>query len=118
METMIRRAMLVATALGTVSLAGCLTETTNIPVWAHFDACNDRTSFHEWVTCAKLNRQAVCYTGRSCSLGFPDVIEYAETLDQAVQLRQISEPEARSKWAEFRTDRDRAQSRAAVDAAR
>ena len=118
METMIRCAMLVATALGTVSLAGCLTETTNIPVWAHFDACNDRGTFHEWVTCAKQNREAICFTGRACSLGFPDVIAYAETLDQAVQRRQISEPEARSKWTEYRADRDRAQSQAARDTAR
>jgi hypothetical protein len=114
---MIRCAMLVATALGTASLAGCLTEATNISVWAHFDACNDRSSFHEWVECAKLNRDALCSTGRACSLGFPDVIFYAESLDLAVQRRQISEPEARRKWAEYRADRDRAEVRAR-DAAR
>ena len=72
----------------------------------------DRGTFHEWVTCAKLNREGLCNTGRACSLGFPEVIAYAEGLDQAVQRNQISEPEARRKWAEFRADRDRAQSRA------
>jgi hypothetical protein len=109
---MIRCAMLVATALGTISLAGCLTEAANLPVWAHFDACKDRGTFHELVECAKLNREAVCFTGRACSLGFPDVIYYAEALDLAVQRRQISEPEARRRWAEYRADRDRTEAQA------
>jgi hypothetical protein len=32
-------------------------------------------------------------------------VEYAESLDQSVQRREMSEPEARRKWIEFKIAR-------------
>ena len=122
---MIRYAMRVAAGLGAVSLAGCLTATMespvfqhkDVPVWAPFDACAARNTFHEWVVCAKLNQEATCSNSRACGLDarFKEVLAYAESLDLAVRRRQISEPEARSKWAEYRADRDRLQSQPKPD---
>ena len=115
---MIRYAMRVAAGLGAVSLAGCLTATMespvfqhkDVPVWAHFDACAARNTFHEWVVCAKLTQEATCTTSRACGLDarFKEVLAYAESLDLAVRRRQISEPEARSKWAEYRASTETA----------
>jgi hypothetical protein len=104
---MFRCVMLIAAGAIAVSLAGCLTEgpawqPVDIPVWQHFDSCSDKPSFHEWVTCAKLRGNAVCTNTRACAPGFLEALAYAEGLDQAVRRRQISEPEAREKWAEYR----------------
>jgi hypothetical protein len=110
---MFRCVFVVAAGLAAVSLAGCLTEGpswqhTDIPVWQHFDSCSDRTAFHEWVTCAKARRDAICTNTRACAPGFFEVLAYAEGLDEAVRRRQISEPEARQKWAEYRASKETA----------
>lgn len=111
---MIRYGLLIAA--GAVSLAGCLTTTAAVPVWAHFDACPDRTTFHEWVACAKQNRQAACDTSHNCSSQPNAAIAFAESLDQSVQRREISETEARHRWTEFRDDREVAPGQAARSA--
>jgi hypothetical protein len=98
-----RCVMMVATALASLSLAGCLT--TGIPAWEHFDACASQPTFHEMVRCAKARRQSACEANRNCSPGGDAVIAYAESLDQSVQIREMSEPEARRKWIEFRMAR-------------
>jgi hypothetical protein len=112
--------VLAAAGLVAVSLAGCLTaddiKASDIPVWSHFDACADRTVFHEWVTCAEANRQGLCNLGRGCSMGFPEIWKYAATLDQSVQRREISEADAWRKWSAYRADRDATMRQAAREA--
>jgi hydroxypyruvate isomerase len=115
---MTRGATLIAAGLAAATLSGCLTMThTDLPLWAHFDACADRTAFHDWVMCAKVNREATCSTSRACALGWEPVLFHAESLDRAVARREISETEARRRWTEYRIDRDRAIARAAAEAA-
>jgi hypothetical protein len=115
---MTRGAMLIAAGLAAAALSGCLTTVhTDLPLWAHFDACADRTAFHDWVMCAKVNREATCSTSRACSLGWAPVLYYAETLDRAVQRGAMTETEARSRWAQYRSERDRAINEAAAEAA-
>jgi hypothetical protein len=116
-RTMTRCATLVAAGLGAVSLAGCLTTTTATnATWEHFDACPDNTAFHQYVTCAKQNRQAACEASRNCS-ATNAIVAYADNLDQSVQRREMTEPEARRKWLEYRMDREAAQSGSARTAA-
>jgi len=109
---MIRCAMLIAAGLAAVLLVGCLTTTASVPVWEHFDACPERAPFHDWVTCAKQNRQAACDANHNCSSNPNTVIAYAESLDQSVQRHEITETEARRRWAVYRADREVAQSQA------
>ena len=110
-----RCAAAIAAALASFSLAGCLT--TVIPVWQHFDACANQPTFHEMVRCAKASRQSACEANHNCSPGGDAVMTYAESLDQSVQIREMSEPEARRKWIEFRLARAN-EARQAAQAAR
>jgi hypothetical protein len=102
---MMRSAMLAAIGLASIPLSGCLTMASNIPVWEHFDACPDRSTFHEWVACAKEKRKAACDAGR-CSSSSSTVVAYVDNLDQAVERRQVTEAEARRKWLQFRQERE------------
>jgi hypothetical protein len=101
-----RCALLMVTGLWLVSLTGCLTAPSSVSAWEYFDACPEQTPFHDWVTCGKVNRQAACDTSRNCSPGANTIVAYAEGLDQSVQRHEITEPEARRKWVEFRKDRE------------
>jgi hypothetical protein len=101
--------------LTALSLAGCLTA--QPPAWAHFDACANEPTFHAMVTCGKLNRQTVCEANRNCSPDGNAIVAYAESLDQSVQRREMSEPEARRRWIEFRMTRSNEQRQAAQAAA-
>jgi hypothetical protein len=101
-----RCAVLMVSGLWLVSLTGCLTAPSNASAWEYFDACPEQTPFHDWVTCGKLNRQAACETSRSCAPGTTTIVTYAEGLDQSVQRHEMSEPEARRKWVEFRKERE------------
>jgi hypothetical protein len=92
-------------ALVTLPLAGCLTATANIPAYEHFDACSNQSSFHNMVTCGKTARQAFCTSNKSCTPAGDAIVAYAESLDQSVQRREMSEPEAQRKWIEFRMAR-------------
>ena len=102
---MTRTVMLAAIGISSTALAGCLTLAANVPVWEHFDACPDQAAFHAWVACAKERRQAACDTGR-CSSSSTVVVAYVDKLDQAVQRREMTEPEARRKWIQFRQERE------------
>jgi hypothetical protein len=102
---MMRSAALAAIGFASISLGGCLTAASNIPVWEHFDACPDQSTFHEWVACAKEKRQAACVAGR-CSSSSSTVVAYVDNLDQAVERRQVTEAEARRKWLQFRQERE------------
>ncbi len=101
-----RCALLMVTGLWLVSLTGCLTAPSSVSAWEYFDACPEQTPFHDWVTCGKVNRQTACETSRNCSPGANTIVAYAESLDQSVQRHEITEPEARRKWVEFRKDRE------------
>jgi phage/plasmid primase-like uncharacterized protein len=105
---MTRCALFVTAALGAVSLTGCLTTTASVPVWEHFDACPEQTAFHDWVTCAKQRRQAACDESR-CSASSSQVVAYVDGLDQAVQRHELTEPEARRKWNDYRREREATQ---------
>jgi hypothetical protein len=93
----------VAVALIVFPLAGCLTA--GVPAYEHYDACASQATFHAMVTCGKSNRQAACETNRNCSTDGDAVVAYADSLDQSVQRREISEPDARRRWIEFRMAR-------------
>ncbi len=103
--------MMVAAVVVSLSLAGCLT--TSISALEHFDACAYQPTFHEMVKCAKARRQSTCEANRNCSSGGDAVVAYAESLDQSVQIHEMSEPEARRKWIEFRMARVNEQRQAA-----
>jgi hypothetical protein len=94
---------LVGITLMALSLAGCLTA--QPLAWEHFDACANEPTFHAMVTCGKRNRQTMCEANRNCSPDGNAIVAYAESLDQSVQRRQMSEPEARRRWIEFRMAR-------------
>jgi hypothetical protein len=113
---MTRCALLVVAGLGAVSLAGCLTTTASVSPWEHFDACTDNATFHQWVTCAKQKRQAACEASRNCS-PTNTIVAYADSLDESVQRREITDPEARRKFLEYRMEREAAQSGSARTAA-
>jgi hypothetical protein len=102
-------------ALITFPLSGCLTA--QPPAWAHFDACANEATFHAMVTCGKVNRQTACEANRNCSADGNAVVAYADSLDQSVQRHEMSEPEARRKWIEFRMSRSNEQRQAAQAAA-
>ncbi len=72
-----------ATVLAAGPLLGCLTTTASVPVWDHFDGCPERMAFHDWVACAKQNRQA-CETTHNCASNTNTVIAFADGLDQQV----------------------------------
>jgi hypothetical protein len=102
---MIRSTMLAVASAAAISLAGCLTMAASIPVWEHFDACPDQSTFHAWVSCAKERRQTACDAGR-CSSSSGTVVAYVDNLDQAVERHQMTDAEARRKWLKFRQDRE------------
>jgi hypothetical protein len=102
---MMRSAILAVTGIVSVSLGGCLTIASNIPVWEHFDACPDQSTFHKWVTCAKARRQAACDASR-CSSSSSNVVAYVDNLDQAVERGQVTEADARRKWLQYRQEHE------------
>jgi len=99
---MIRYVIPVAATLAIFPLVGCAR---TVPAWAAYDACANEASFHAMVTCGKSNRQTGCEANRSCSAEGDAIVAYADSLDQSVQRHEISEPEARRKWIEFRMAR-------------
>ena len=101
-----RCALLMVTGLWLVSLTGCLIAPSSVSAWEYFDARPEQTAFHDWVTCGKVNRQTAYETSRNCSPGANTIVAYAESLDQSVKRHEISEPDARRKWVEFRKDRE------------
>jgi hypothetical protein len=104
-----RCVVLVIVLLGAVSLASCLTSTPLTTSWESFNGCSEQVPFHQWVMCGKANRDAACAADR-CTLGpnAKEAMAYVDRLDQSVLRKEITEGEARAKWAKFRDERESA----------
>jgi len=96
----------VALAIGCAAvLPGCAT--IQKPAWEHYDDCaKQNLSFAAMAACGKQRRAAYCEANRgSCAPEGDAVVEYADSLAQAVSRHEISEAEAQRKWMAFRYGR-------------
>jgi hypothetical protein len=90
----------------------------NKSAWQHYDECaTQNLSFADMVACGKQRRATYCEPNHTCSDEGNAIVMYADSLVQSVSRRELSEPEARRKWIEFRMARADTQKQLAVQAA-
>jgi hypothetical protein len=83
---------------------GCA-QMSNLAAWEHYDVCAKQlTSFSAMVGCGRERLKAYCQTRPSepaCGALGNAVAAYADNLERQIEDKQITEPEARRKWAQF-----------------
>ncbi len=87
------------------TLNGCAVMTPSKAVWDHFDECAKQTStFVAMAACGKQRREIYCSERliSSCSRMGDTLVQYADALAQSVTTREMSEAEARRRFAEFK----------------
>lgn len=96
LKTTIALAVLCATPL----LSGCATK----PAYVHYDECSAETAtFRDMVVCGKRKRTAYCQKEGACTDLGNSFVQYADALAQQVAAKEISEGEARRRYAEYKT---------------
>src|SRR4051812_17831380 len=83
---------------------GCA-QTRDLAAWEIYDACTVQvTSFTGMVYCGEDSLKAYCGSRRSgsaCGTLGNAVSAYADSLVKQIKAKQITEAEARRKWAQF-----------------
>jgi hypothetical protein len=75
---------------------------------SHYDACAAQTSsFKEMIECGRRSRNAACQAEGACSSGGNSIVAYGDTLVASVDAKEMSEPEARRRWIEFKMAEER-----------
>jgi hypothetical protein len=81
-------------------LSGCASP----PAWKLYDACAAQTSgFVAMVECGKAKRQAACREHDTCSDLGNAFVQYADGLAAQVRSHEISEADAMTRFAEYKT---------------
>jgi hypothetical protein len=95
-------------------LGGCAQKA----AWEHYDECAVETSsFQAMVACGKQKRTAYCQAESNCTADGNAVVMYADSLNQSVTNKEMTEAEAARRWIEFRTARADTQRQLAAQAA-
>jgi hypothetical protein len=100
------RLFAVAASMAALALAGCVptTDGDERPAWAYYDECGQTTSsFNQMIACGKRVRNETCQKQQSCSSHGDSLVQYGDALAASVRSKELSEPEARRKWIEFKT---------------
>ena len=83
------------------AVSGCASVT---PAWKIYDACaRQTTTFVDMVQCGKTQRTATCEKAQNCSTLGDAFVQYADGLAMQVQNHEISEGEARTRFAQYKT---------------
>jgi hypothetical protein len=99
----VRLILVIAVLTGQFVLNGCAGQ--HVPyVWDFYDACAQQSSsFTAMVECGKQKRTAFCTAKNACSQRGDTFVQYADALALAVTNREISEAQARLRYAEYKT---------------
>lgn len=103
--------------LPVIVLSGCMSTKA---AYEHYDACSKANlSFREMVKCGKMKRTEYCTSAANCGSEGDAIVQYADTLAQAVDRKEMSESDAKLRWLEYRNGRaDAFHSSEQADAAR
>jgi hypothetical protein len=110
---------------GAVLLSGCaigphLINTWDfytVNTWDFYTACEAETTFPALADCAKARRLAYCQQATNCNALGAAFVEYADALAAGVRQREISDAEARRRFAEFKLTQMKADVRLRMQAA-
>ena len=93
--------------VATLFLTAC--QTTGKTSWQYYDECSLRhEAFSEMVLCGKETRAIGCAENNTCSARGNALVQYADSLVTSIKAGEISEPEARRQWLEYRTAEENA----------
>ena len=89
-----------------ISLIGLSSCASNKAAYEHYDACSKTNlSFREMVSCGKTRRTEYCTKADNCGADGDAIVQYADTLVQAVDRKEMTESDAKLRWLEYRNGR-------------
>lgn len=119
MELENMRLVLVGVLIAQVfAFTGCAVTPPPKVAWNYYDECETSThSFTDMVTCGKQRRNAYCQARSSCSDIGNSVVQYADSLAEAVSKHEMTESEAKMRFIEFKTKQAQAARQTQLQAA-
>jgi hypothetical protein len=91
-----------------IAIAGCAMQR-QPHAWDFYDECDAQThSFNDMAACGKQKRTAYCQAHNSCSDIGNSIVQYADSLAQSVSSHEMTEPEAKRRFIEFKTSQAQA----------
>lgn len=104
---MVRLNFILSAAIGFLALLAALMQTScahSPPVWQYYDQCaQENPSFLAMAECGKQKRLAECTASNACSPEGTTFMEYIDSLALAVKNKQLTEAEARRRYAEYKS---------------